>query len=219
MKGLLGTKIGMTQIYDEKGVVIPVSVIKAGPCRVIDHMTVEHNGYSAIQIGFGEKKGKNVSKAVQGHCKKNTQTDTFPKVIKEIRLAEDPTIKRGSIITVDSFIEKEYLVITGISKGRGFQGVVKRYNFAGGRYSHGGGWKRKPGSSGCREQPGNVIKGKKFPGHMGNKQCTTLNLKIVRIDKEDNLIFVKGAIAGPNGGFLIICSAKKKLLAKQGNKI
>jgi large subunit ribosomal protein L3 len=213
MKGLIGKKIGMTQLYDEKGKVTPVTVIEAGPCTVIDQMTQERNGYSALQLGYGSKKAKNVSKAVKGHCAKSGLEENPPKIIREIRNQEDSDAEAGSVLTVEQFSENEFVDVSGTTKGRGFQGVVKRYNFGGGRYSHGGGWKRKPGSIGQCESPAHVDKGRKMPGHMGTAKRTIQNLKIVRIDKADNLIFIKGAIPGPNGGIVIVRSAIKKTLA------
>lgn len=203
----------MTQLYDEKGKVTPVTVIEAGPCTVIDQMTQERNGYSALQLGYGSKKAKNVSKAVKGHCAKSGLEENPPKIIREIRNQEDSDAEAGSVLTVEQFSENEFVDVSGTTKGRGFQGVVKRYNFGGGRYSHGGGWKRKPGSIGQCESPAHVDKGRKMPGHMGTAKRTIQNLKIVRIDKADNLIFIKGAIPGPNGGIVIVRSAIKKTLA------
>ena len=214
MKGIIGKKIGMTQIYDETGKVSPVTVLQAGPCTVIDQLTAEKNGYSAMQLGFGQKKAKNVSKAVKGHCEKSSRNENPPAVIKELRLDKDSELEIGSELSADIFSANEFVDVIGTIKGRGFQGVVKRYNFAGGRYSHGGGWKRKPGSIGQCEFPGRVDKGKKMPGHMGNVRRTIQNLKIVRVDTEDNLIFIKGAVPGPNGGIIVVRSAKKKPAAK-----
>jgi large subunit ribosomal protein L3 len=214
MKGLIGKKLGMTQIYDETGKVSPVTVLEVGPCTVIDQMTSEKNGYSAVQLGFGEKKAKNVSKAVKGHCEKSGRSEKPPVTIKEFRLEEDSNLEIGSELRADVFVENDFVDVVGTIKGRGFQGVVKRYNFGGGRYSHGGGWKRKPGSIGQCEFPGRVDKGKKMPGHMGNVRRTIQNLKIVRVDAKDNLIFIKGAVPGPNGGIIVVRSAKKKPAAK-----
>ena len=209
MKALIGKKIGMTQLYDETGVVIPVTVIQAGPCPVLDIKSQELNGYSAVQLGFGKKKAKNVSKAMLGHLAKSGNDAEPVAKIKEFRV-DDVDVEIGAVVTADAFEVDEYLDVTGVVKGRGFQGVVKRYNFAGGRYSHGGGWKRKPGSIGQCEFPGRVDKGKKMPGQMGNVQRTIQNLKIVRIDSEDNLIFVKGAIPGAKGGIVTIKKSIKK---------
>ncbi len=210
MKSLIGKKLGMSQVYDENGVLTPVTVLEAGPCVVLDLKTNEKNGYSAVQLGSGNRKAKNVSKAILGHCAKTGNDANPPQVIREFREDSIDDIEIGAEVKADIFEAGEYLDISGTIKGRGFQGVVKRYNFGGGRYSHGGGWKRKPGSIGQCEFPGRVDKGKKMPGQMGNVRRTIQNLLIVRIDVNDNLIFVKGAVPGPKGGTLLIRSAKKK---------
>lgn len=212
MKGLIGKKVGMTQVYDEKGVLIPVTVVQAGPCVVTDVKTVERDGYRAFQLGFGERKAKNVSKARAGHLAKAGVTgEKLPSVLREIRMAEgDEAPALGSVLKADVFSADEYLDVIGTIKGRGFQGVVRRYRFGGGRASHGGVWTRRTGSIGCREWPGNVIKGKRMPGHMGNVPRTIQNLKIVRVMAEDNVLLVKGAVPGANGGILLIRSAIKK---------
>lgn len=213
MKGLIGKKIGMTQVYDEKGVLIPVTVIEAGPCVVTAVKTVERDGYSAIQLGYGSRKAKNLTNADRGHLAKAGVTgDRLPAILREIRTTE--TAEPGSVIKADIFADGEYLDVVGISKGRGFQGVVKRYNFGGGRASHGGGWTRRTGSIGCREWPGRIIKGKRMPGHTGNVQRTVQNLKIIRVMAEDNVLLVKGAVPGANGGILTIRGALKKPAAK-----
>jgi large subunit ribosomal protein L3 len=210
MKGLIGKKVGMTQVYDEGDRLIPVTVLEAGPCVVLDVKTQEKNGYSAIQYGFGERKAKNVSKAMLGHFSKAGLENHPPVKVREFRTESDPEVEIGSEVKADIFAADEFVDVTGTIKGRGFQGVVKRYNFAGGRYSHGGGWKRKPGSIGQCEFPGRVDRGKKMPGQMGNVRRTIQNLQIVRVSLEDNLIFVKGAVPGPNGGMLYIRNARKK---------
>ena len=209
MKGLIGKKLGMTQVYDENGVLIPVTVIEVGPCVVTAVKTVERDGYSAIQLGYGSRKAKNVTKACQGHLAKAGVTGaTLPAVLREIRTAE--TVEAGTVLKADIFAAGEYLDVTGTTKGRGFQGVVKRWNFGGGRASHGGAWTRRPGSIGQREFPGNVAKGKKMPGHMGNTRCTVQNLQVVKVLAEDNVICVRGAVPGAKGGLLLLKSAIKK---------
>ena len=213
MKGLIGKKLGMTQVYDENGVLIPVTVIEVGPCVVTAVKTVERDGYSAIQLGYGSRKAKNVTKACQGHLAKAGVTGAaLPAVLREIRTAE--TVEAGTVLKADIFAAGEYLDVTGTTKGRGFQGCVKRWNFGGGRASHGGDWERRPGSIGQCEFPGRVAKGKKMPGHYGNDRCTIQNLKIVRVMAEENVILVKGAIPGANGGLLTVKSALKKAAAK-----
>lgn len=211
MKGLIGKKVGMTQVYDESGRIVPVTVIQAGPCVVVDVKTGERDGYSALQLGFGERKAKNTSKARQGHCAKaGLSGETYPAVLREIRQAADPEVAPGTVLKADVFAAQDYVDITGITKGRGFQGVVKRWRFGGGRASHGGAWERRPGSIGCREWPGNVIKGRRMPGHMGNVQRTMQNLQVVRVMADDNVILVRGAVPGPNGGTLLVREAIKR---------
>lgn len=210
MKGLIGKKVGMTQVYDEKGILIPVTVIEAGPCVVVGVKTKEHDGYSAVQVGFGVKKVKNTSKSVLGNVKKAGLEGNPPAFIREFRSEEDPQAEIGSQIKVDIFAEGEFLDISGTTKGKGYAGVMKRYHFAGGRDGHGGGWHRKPGSIGCREKPGNIMKGKKLPGQLGNGNRTVQNLRIVRVSADENLLFVRGAVPGPNGGTLLVKKAKKR---------
>jgi len=210
MAGIIGKKLGMTQIYDESGKVVPVTVIQAGPCPVLATRTQESHGYSALQVGFGKKKAKNVSKAVLGHLAKSSNSENPPAIIKEIRLSEDPTQEAGEVVTVEVFNETAFVDITGTTKGKGFQGVVKRYNFGGGRASHGGDWTRKPGSIGMCEFPGEVYKGRKMPGQTGNKQSTIMGLKVVQVRGEENLLLIKGAVPGPKGGTVFVRTAKKK---------
>jgi len=210
MKGLIGKKVGMTQYYTEAGKLIPVTVIQAGPSVVVDVKTQEKHGYSALQLGFGCRKAKNVSKAMLTNFERCGRKDTPPAIVREVRLDADPQVELGSEVKATIFAANEYLDVTGVSKGRGFAGVVKRHHFQGGRAGHAGGWVRKPGSMGCRETPGNVIKNKRLPGHMGNATCTMSNLQVVRVVEADNLIYVKGAVPGPNGGIVMVKSAKKK---------
>ena len=210
MKGLIGKKVGMTQVYDEQGRIVPVTVIEAGPCVVVDVKTLERDGYCAAQLGFGSRKAKTVSKAVAGHCAKAGLKETMPSVLREFRLAGAGDLTVGSEVKADVFTTDDYVDVTANTKGRGFQGVVKRWNFGGGRASHGGAWERRPGSIGCREWPGNVIKGKKMPGHMGNVRRTVQNLKVVRVMADENVLLVRGAIPGPNGGMVIVKQAVKK---------
>ncbi len=211
MRGLIGKKVGMTQVYDDKGVLIPVTVVEAGPCKVVGVKTVEKDGYAAIQVGFGVKKAKNISKAVKGALAKAGIAENLPALIREFRLADgEAAAEVGAELKADLFAEGEFLDITGTTKGRGFSGVMVRHHFKGGRDGHGGGWHRKPGSIGCRECPGNIMKGKKMAGQLGSETRTVQNLKIVKVDTEDNLIFVSGAIPGPNGGVVLVKKAKKK---------
>ena len=210
MKALIARKLGMTQVYDDKSRLIPVTVLQAGPCTVIEKKTPEKHGYHALQIGFGSRKPKNVSKAIKGHLKQAGLEEKPPAKIMEFRTSEDSNLQVGATIDVSVFSQGEFVDASGTMKGRGFQGVVKRHNFAGGRYSHGGGWKRKPGSVGQCEFPGRVNRGKRLPGHMGAVRRTILNLQIVKVVPEDNLIMLKGAVPGPTGGIVCIRSAVKK---------
>ena len=209
MKGLLGKKIGITRFFDEKGDVMVATVLSVGPCTVISQRTKQKNGYSALQLGYGSRKIKNVSSAVRGMINSAGYTDHAPDRIKEIRLDKDPSEAVGDTISVDIFSPGDFVDVIGKTKGRGFQGVVKRYGFGGGRASHGGDWERRGGSIGMCEKPGKVYKGRKMPGHMGNVQRTIQNLKILKVLKDDNIIMVKGAVPGPIGNHIIIREAKK----------
>ncbi len=209
-KGLIGKKLGMTQVYTDKGELVPVTVIQCGPCTVISTKTADKDGYSALQLGFGSRKAKNVSKAVLGNVKAAGLESNPPEVIREVRLDSDPTEKVGDVLTASIFAVDEYVDVTGTTKGRGFAGVVKRYDFAGGRASHGGAWTRRTGSIGCCEKPGKVNRGHRLPGHMGDANRTTQNLRVVSVRAEENLIFVKGAIPGANGGVVFLRNAVKK---------
>ena len=211
MKGIIGKKVGMTQVYDEKGVLIPVTVIQAGPCVVLDVKTNERDGYASVQYGFGSRKAKNVSKAVRGSVAKAGLQDNPPEVIKEFRLSEGEAVPEiGSLVKADIFAKDEFLDITGVTKGKGYNGVMVRHHFKGGRDGHGGGWHRKPGSIGCRESPGNIVKGKPMAGQLGNASRTVQNLRLVDVSVEDNLLFVRGAVPGPNGGTLFVKKAIKR---------
>lgn len=209
-KGLIGKKLGMTQIFNEQGALVPVTVISCGPCTVITAKTVEKDGYSALQLGFGSRKVKNVSKAILGNLKAANLESNPPEVIKEIRMDADPTQKAGDVLDVDIFAVDEYVDVTGTTKGRGFQGVVHRWHFAGGRKTHGGAWTRRTGSIGMCEKPGKVMKGHPMPGHMGDVNRTTQNLKVVGVRPEEHLLFVKGGIPGANGGVVVVRNAVKK---------
>lgn len=209
-KGLIGKKLGMTQVYTDKGELVPVTVIQCGPCTVISTKTADKDGYSALQLGFGSRKAKNVSKAVLGNVKAAGLESNPPEVIREVRLDSDPTEKVGDVLTASIFAVDEFVDVTGTTKGRGFAGVVKRYDFAGGRASHGGAWTRRTGSIGCCEKPGKVSRGHRLPGHMGDANRTTQNLRVVSVRAEENLIFVRGAIPGANGGVVFLRNAVKK---------
>ena len=206
-KGLLGKKIGMTQIFDDNGVAIPITVIEAGPCYVTQLLTSEKDGYSAVQIGFDEIKPSRITNGEMGHLKRN---DLPPlRFLREFR-TDDPQVAEGDKVTVDQFEVGELVDIVGTSKGRGFQGGVKRYNFGGGPKTHGQSDRlRAPGSRGAGTTPGRVFKGSRGPGHMGNERVTVQNLKVAYLDPERNLIGVKGAIPGARGGLIMIKGARK----------
>jgi large subunit ribosomal protein L3 len=211
MKGIIGKKLGMTQVYDENGVLIPVTAVEAGPCPVVAVKTMERDGYVAQQLGFGSKKAKNVTKPELGHLKPAGLDEAPPAVLREMRLDEVPEDQgQGAVLKADIFAKGEYVDVTGRSKGRGFQGVVKRWNFGGGRASHGGGWTRRPGSIGMCVSPGKIYKGRKMPGQTGSVQRTVQNLEIVDVRVDDDVLLIKGAIPGPSGGTVVVRSAIKK---------
>ena len=211
MKKLIGRKNGMEQLYNKFGNIVTVTKIKINPCIIIDYRTKKDNGYDAVQLGTENKKIKNVTKAIIGHCQKKLgktieYNDKYvPKIIREFRIKEDEhSLDIGKLIEVDVFNIGEFVDIIGTTKGRGFQGVVKRYGFRGGRASHGGGLGRKPGSVGCCATPSNIYKGRKMPGHMGNNRRTILNIRIEKIEQDKGLLYVKGSIPGPNNGIVLI---------------
>ena len=205
---LLGKKIGMTQVYDAQNVLIPVTVVEAGPCPVVQIKSVDVDGYHAVQLGFGSQKAKNASKAETNHAKK-AGLETTPRVLNEVRLTEAATVKVGDVITVTSFSEGQIVDVLGVSKGKSFQGVVKRFRVAGGPAAHGSMFHRRIGSIGMRQTPGRVFKNQRMPGHMGSDNRTVQNLHVIKIIAEKNLILVKGAIPGANGDDVIIRSAVK----------
>lgn len=202
-KAIIGKKIGMTQIFDENGKVIPVTVIEAGPCVVSQKKTVETDGYDALQIGFGDLRPKLVNKPMKGHFDKS---NVAPKrVLKECRFDDVNAYNVGDIIKADVFETGEQVDVIGTSKGKGYAGVIKRWNFGRLKETHGTGpVVRKGGSIGACSDPSRVFKGKKMSGHLGAEQVTVQNLKIAKVDAENNLIAVKGAIPGPNGGTVLI---------------
>lgn len=205
MSGIIGKKLGMTQIFEATGVVVPVTVIEAGPCSVVQVRTQEKEGYQAVQLGFGEKKAVRATKAEVGHATKAGLT-AAPQVLREFGIEDGeaaPTV--GEQVTVGIFEVGTRVKVTGTTKGRGFQGVVKRHNFGGGRASHGATRiHRAPGSIGAGTNPSRVIKGKRMPGHMGDAQQTVRNLRVAKIDAERNLLYVRGAVPGPVNGYVFI---------------
>jgi len=209
-KGIIGKKLGMTRIIREDGEVVPVTVIEAGPCVVTALRTQDAHGYSAVQLAFGRRSLRKTPKPIRGHVAPAGLADQPPAVLREVRLDQDPDVNVGDTIGADIFEKDELVDVTATTKGRGFQGVVKRWRFGGGRASHGGDWLRKPGSIGMCVNPGRVYKGRKMPGRMGGVRRTVQNLQIVDVRPEENLLLVKGAVPGPNGGTVLIRSAVKK---------
>src|SRR6185295_5684601 len=190
---ILGKKLGMTQVYDAQNVLIPVSVVQAGPCSVVQIKTVEIDGYHAVQLGFAEKKAKNTANGEMGHAKK-AGLDFAPRVLAEVRLTAAATVKVGDVVNVTSFTEGQLVDVIGITKGKGFQGVVKRFRVQGGPAAHGSMFHRRIGSIGMRQTPGRSWKNQRMPGHMGSEQRTVQNLRVVKVIADKNLILVKGAI-------------------------
>ena len=202
-KGIIGKKIGMTQIFDEIGNVIPVTIIEAGPCVVTQKKTAENDGYDAVQLGFMDVKEKHMTKAEIGHFAKAGVA--YKKHLKEFRLEDCSALNVGDVITADTFAAGEKVDVTGMTKGRGFSGCVKRWNNHILRMTHGTGpIHRQPGSMGSISDPSRIFKNKKMPGQYGNEQVTVLNLKVVKIDSERNLIAVKGAIPGAKDGIVFV---------------
>ena len=194
-KAILATKVGMTQIFNEDGVLTPVTVLQAGPCVVTQVKTVANDGYSAVQVGFSDKREKLVNKAVKGHF--NKAGVSYKRYVREFRLENAEEFSVKDEIKADVFAAGEKIDATAVSKGKGFQGAIKRHGNSRGPMSHGSKFHRHQGSSGSATTPGKVFKGKCMPGHMGHKRITVQNLEIVRVDVENNLILVKGAIPGP----------------------
>lgn len=205
---ILGKKLGMTQVYDAQNVLIPVTVVEAGPCAVVQVKTLETDGYHAVQIGFSQKKPKNTSSGELGHAKK-ANLESAPRVLAEVRLTDASTLKVGDVVNATSFTEGQLVDVIGVSKGKGFQGVVKRFRVAGGPATHGSMFHRRIGSVGMRQTPGRVWKNQAMPGHMGSEKRTVQNLRVVKIIAERNLILVKGAIPGANGDDVLVRSAIK----------
>jgi len=206
-KALLGKKIGMTQVFDEKGNVVPVTAILAGPCSVLQVKTKEHDGYDALQLGFGEAKAARAGKAKVGHAKKSNSTPK--RFVREVPPFDGVASQPGDTVSVDIFEGVKWVDVSGVTKGRGFAGVMKRWHFHGLPDSHGvKRHHRAPGSIGMHQNPGRVLKGKKMAGHFGNKRRTVRHLTVVQINKEKNLLLVRGSVPGANGGYLFIRSSK-----------
>ena len=207
-KGIIGKKIGMTQVFDENGNVIPVTVIQAGPCTVVQKKTVEKDGYASVQLGYADVKANHVTKPMKGHFDKAGVAPA--KVLKEFRLDDTDAYNVGDTVAVDAFADITAVDVTGISKGKGFAGTIKRYHGHRTPMTHGGGpVHRHAGSMGACSSPSRIYKGKKMPGHMGAVKVTVQNLDIVKIDTENNLLVVKGAIPGPKGSVVTVKSTVK----------
>ncbi len=209
LKGLIGRKIGMTQIFDESGRALPVTLIEAGPCFVSQIKTAETDGYSAVQLAFGEVKPKRLSKAQLGHLKTNNLPPV--RVLREFRTKKLDGINPGDELNASVFAEGEYVDVIGTSKGKGFAGAMKRHGFGGGPMTHGqSDRQRSPGSSGSGTTPGRVFKGKRRPGQMGNVQVTSSHIRVAMVDPERNLIAVQGSVPGAKGGTVVIKEARKQ---------
>jgi large subunit ribosomal protein L3 len=205
MSGILGKKLGMTQVFDEAGDVVPVTVIQAGPCVVIQKKTAENDGYEAIQVGFEElpdKKAEKRGKTFLGHFKKKN-VKPF-RHLREFRVTKENNLEVGHVLTVETFQVGDLVKVTGISKGKGFQGVIKRHGKAGGPASHGSRFHRTTGSIGQRTSPGEVFKNMKLPGHLGDKRKTVKNLKVIQVRPQENVLLVRGAIPGAKNNLVMI---------------
>jgi large subunit ribosomal protein L3 len=209
LKGLIGKKIGMTQIFDENGAAIPVTVIEAGPCYVTQVRAVEIDGYNAVQLGYSEVKPKRLTSGQLGHLKRNKLNLPPLRILREFRV-KDAGVSEGDKLSVEVFVIGDRVDIVGTSKGKGFQGAVKRYGFRGGPKTHGQSDRhRAPGSHGAGTTPGRVYKGARGPGHMGDERVTSQNLKVVLLDPDRNLIGVRGSVPGSRGGLVLIKEARK----------
>ena len=209
-KAIIGRKVGMTQLFDENGKVVPVTVIEAGPCVVTQKKTVEKEGYAAVQLGFEDVPERKLTKPEVGHLSKNSLP--LKKHLKEFRLDDDSALNVGDVIKADVFSEGDRVDVTGISKGKGFAGVIKRFNARRGAMAHGGGpVHRQPGSMGANTTPARILKGKKMPGHLGAEQVTVQNLTVVKVDAERNVIAVRGAVPGPKDGIVFLKNTVKNV--------
>lgn len=203
MAGLIGKKLGMTRVFTDEGRSVPVTVLEAGPCPVLQVKSEQSDGYSAVQVGFGAKKHKRTSKAEMGHASK-AGLDAAPRLVREFPAGEGDAYEPGQELTVEMFEAGQRVRVTGVSKGKGFQGVVKRHGFTGRPASHGHPMSRTPGSMGPGTDPSRVIKGKKLPGRMGGKRRTVRHLQVVRVDSERNLLFIQGGVPGSRNSYVLI---------------
>jgi len=207
-RGIIGRKLGMTQVYSQEGDVLPVTVIEAGPCTVVQKKTLGSDGYDALQLGFSQKKKNKINKPLEGHLKKHKASPYG--YLKEFRVEKVDDYQEGEKITVDAFNAGDFVDVTGISKGKGFAGVVKRWGFKGGPGAHGSMFHRAPGSIGASAYPSRVFKGRKMPGRLGGDRVTVQNIKVIEVRPEENLILLKGAVPGFRNGVVIIRSSIKK---------
>jgi large subunit ribosomal protein L3 len=205
---LIGKKIGQTTYFEESGKATHVTILEVGPCVIIQKKTADKEGYTALQIGFGEKKEKHTTKSLQGHFKKSGATPK--KVLKEVKVEDADSFQVGQTLTVENYKNVSWVDVTGVTKGKGFQGVVRRHGFRGGRNSHGSMFHRAPGGIGASSDPSRVYPGTRMPGHMGTTQNTVMNLKVVKVDSENNLLFVKGAVPGADGEIVTVRPSVKK---------
>jgi len=204
INGIIGKKLGMTNVFTEEGIILPVTVVEAGPCHVVQKKTAAADGYDAVQIGFGEKKESRINKPERGHFKKSGAAPAAH--LREFR-GDSSDMELGSAVTVEIFAKGDKVSVIGTSKGKGFQGVIKRHHFKGGRATHGSMFHREPGGIGSSAWPSRVWKNKRLPGHMGDHRVTTKGLEIVDVRAEDNILLIKGSVPGAKGGILIINKA------------
>lgn len=205
---LIGKKIGQTTLFEESGKATHVTVLEVGPCVVVQKKTEDKEGYNALQLGFGEKKEKHTTKALQGHFKKSGATPK--RVLQEFRVADPGPFQVGQTLTVENLKDVLWVDVTGTTKGKGFQGVVRRHGFRGGRNSHGSMFHRAPGGIGASSDPSRVFPGTRMPGHMGTDRNTVLNLRVVKVDADNHLLFVQGAVPGADGGIITVRPSVKK---------
>lgn len=211
VKGLIGRKLGMTQLFDEDGRLVPVTVIEAGPCLVVQRRTQDRDGYQAIQLGFGDVKDKKVNRPMRGHFANRGLAPR--RLLREFRVDDVDAYEVGQELKADVFEAGEYIDVTGISRGKGFAGAIKRHGFGRGPMSHGSKYHRGVGSMGAATYPGRVFKGKKLPGHMGGRRVTARGLRVLRVDPERNLLLVEGSVPGARGSYVLVRStsvARKK---------
>lgn len=206
-KAILGRKIGMTQLFDAEGKMVPVTVVEAGPCTVVQKKTTETDGYTAVQVGFVDKKEKKVSKPAKGHFDKAKVS--YKRYLRELKLDNANDLNVGDTLKADVFAEGDKVDVSGTSKGKGFQGTVKRWGTHRGPMAHGSGYHRGPGSMGANSSPSRVFKGKRLPGQMGVEKVTIQNLDVVKVDADKNLLLIRGAIPGPKGGLVVVKNSVK----------